>query len=306
MNRKYNSEQFKNLISKIYKLNPNTAITTDVIAAFPTETDLDHKNTIEFIKEIGFSKLHIFPYSRRSYTPAAKLQQINQTIVDQRIKDLFQLNIELGNIFNKRFINKIVDVLFETYDGEINSGYSSEYIRVDVNSKINYSNQIKKNHDYEETKKVICLNIMMGNFQKVNEEIVNSYIIKNRITNKIINTGEMEIVLIRLDKVSKIVYTENRFIKWLKFINAKDFLELEKIGKDDEIMEHSIEYLKSYCGSSEDHNFEDYVAEKEYLAKKEGILDTAKKLLKMGLPLEKISEGTGLSQKEVESLKKEL
>ena len=77
-------------------------------------------------------------------------------------------------------------------------------------------------------------------------------------------------------------------------------------GKDDEIMEHSIEYLKSYCGSSEDHNFEDYVAEKEYLAKKEGILDTAKKLLKMGLPLEKISEGTGLSQKEVESLKKEL
>lgn len=144
MNRKYNSEQFKNLISKIYKLNPNTAITTDVIAAFPTETDLDHKNTIEFIKEIGFSKLHIFPYSRRSYTPAAKLQQINQTIVDQRMKDLLQLNIELGNIFNKRFINKIVDVLFETYDGEINSGYSSEYIRVDVNSKINYSNQIKK------------------------------------------------------------------------------------------------------------------------------------------------------------------
>ncbi len=144
MNRKYNSEQFKNLISKIYKLNPNTAITTDVIAAFPTETDLDHKNTIEFIKEIGFSKLHIFSYSRRSYTPAAKLQQINQTIVDQRMKDLLQLNIELGNIFNKRFINKIVDVLFETYDGEINSGYSSEYIRVDVNSKINYSNQIKK------------------------------------------------------------------------------------------------------------------------------------------------------------------
>lgn len=144
MNRKYNSEQFKNLISKIYKLNPNTAITTDVIAAFPTETDFDHKNTIEFIKEIGFSKLHIFPYSKRSYTPAAKLQQINQTIVDQRMKDLLQLNIELGNIFNKRFINKIVDVLFETYDGEINSGYSSEYIRVDVNSKINYSNQIKK------------------------------------------------------------------------------------------------------------------------------------------------------------------
>jgi len=128
----------------------------------------------------------------------------------------------------------------------------------------------------------------------------------NDITYKMLNDSEMEIVLIRLDKVSKIVYTENRFIKWLKFINAKDFLELEKIGKDDEIMEHSIEYLKSYCGSSEDHNFEDYVAEKEYLAKKEGILDTAKKLLKMGLPLEKIFEGTGLSQKEVESLKEEL
>jgi len=209
----------------------------------------------------------------------------------------------------KNFINDIVCTL-NTGEIIILEAYTSfsnrEYKKSCNYMARHYSNQIKKNHDYEETKKVICLNIMMGNFQKVNEEIVNKYKMLNDITYKMLNDSEMEIVLIRLDKVSKIVYTENRFIKWLKFINAKDFLELEKIGKDDEIMEHSIEYLKSYCGSSEDHNFEDYVAEKEYLAKKEGILDTAKKLLKMGLPLEKISEGTGLSQKEVESLKKEL
>lgn len=209
----------------------------------------------------------------------------------------------------KNFINDIVCTLNtgEIIILEAYTSFSNREYKKSCNCMArHYSNQIKKNHDYEETKKVICLNIMMGNFQKVNEEIVNKYKMLNDITYKMLNDSEMEIVLIRLDKVSKIVYTENRFIKWLKFINAKDFLELEKIGKDDEIMEHSIEYLKSYCGSSEDHNFEDYVAEKEYLAKKEGILDTAKKLLKMGLPLEKISEGTGLSQKEVESLKKEL
>lgn len=144
MNRKYNSNQFRNLINKIYKLNPNTAITTDVIAAFPTETNIDHENTIKFIKEIGFSKLHVFPYSKRSYTPAAKLPQVNQTIINQRMKDLLQLNNDLSNSFNKKFINKIVNVLFETYNNGLNSGYSSEYIRVDVNSEINYSNQIKK------------------------------------------------------------------------------------------------------------------------------------------------------------------
>jgi len=138
----------------------------------------------------------------------------------------------------------------------------------------------------------------------------------HRVTHKIIDNGEIEYVLIRLDQIANVRYTlnETRFIRWLRLINSKDIKEMEKIGKDDEIMEHSIEYLKSYCGSSEDHNFEDYVAEKEYLAskagekigKKEGIIETAKKFLKMGLPLEKIFEGTGLSQKEVESLKEEL
>ncbi|MDE5651820.1 MAG: tRNA (N(6)-L-threonylcarbamoyladenosine(37)-C(2))-methylthiotransferase MtaB, partial [Ureaplasma sp.] len=128
MNRKYKTIEFKNLINKIYKLSPDTAITTDVIAAFPTETDLDHQLTINFINEIGFSKLHVFPYSKRSYTPAAKLAAIKSDIVSNRMKELLNLNNKLANEFNKKFINKVVDVLFETFDNGINSGYSSQYI----------------------------------------------------------------------------------------------------------------------------------------------------------------------------------
>ncbi|MDE5617373.1 MAG: tRNA (N(6)-L-threonylcarbamoyladenosine(37)-C(2))-methylthiotransferase MtaB [Ureaplasma sp.] len=144
MNRKYKTVEFENLINKIYKLSSDTAITTDIIAAFPTETNLDHQLTIDFINKIGFSKLHVFPYSKRNYTPAAKLSAINSNIVSNRMKDLLELSNKLTNSFNKKFINKIVDVLFETYDNGINSGYSSQYIRVDVNSANDYSNQLKK------------------------------------------------------------------------------------------------------------------------------------------------------------------
>lgn len=144
MNRKYTTSQFYELISKIYKLNKLTSISTDYICGFPTETEQDHLTSLEFIKKIGFSKIHVFPYSKRSYTPAARLKQIHDQRKTDRVKDVLNLNDELHNEFLKKFINKEVEVLFQKFDNNINTGYSGEYFIVNVKSENDYTNTIKR------------------------------------------------------------------------------------------------------------------------------------------------------------------
>ena len=78
MNRKYNINYFIDKINKIRSIRPNIAITTDVIVGFPSETTCDFNETKENIKKIGFTELHVFPYSKRAGTPAANMK--NQTI----------------------------------------------------------------------------------------------------------------------------------------------------------------------------------------------------------------------------------
>lgn len=180
----------------------------------------------------------------------------------------------------------------------------------------NYSNQIKRNKDnYEDTKKVYCLNFSFGNFKRCNDYLVNNYKAKHDITNNIILNGEMEFALIRLDLVNKMVYTkEDRFVKWLKFFNSKDFDELSRIVKGDKIMEQSMEYLKSYCSSSDYRTFDDYVAYQKLYAKEEGeangehkkAIETAANLLKMGIEPKVIAKGVNLPLKEVKNIQKNI
>lgn len=143
MNRKYTSDEFYNLVSKIYKLNPRTAISTDYICGFPTETPQDHIDSLEFVKKVGFLKLHVFPYSKRSYTPAARLKQIHDQTKSNRVQEMIKLSDELHNEFIKKFINQKVEVLFEKYENNINTGHCSEYFIVNVKDKNNYVNSIK-------------------------------------------------------------------------------------------------------------------------------------------------------------------
>lgn len=144
MNRKYTTNEFLTLVQKIYSLNPQTAISTDYICGFPTETDHDHQDSIEFVKQVGFLKLHVFPYSPRKFTPAAKLHQVHDANKTVRVNEMLKISEQLTNQFIKKFIDKDVWVLFEKYEHQINSGYSGQYFIVNVQSNINYNNQLKK------------------------------------------------------------------------------------------------------------------------------------------------------------------
>lgn len=144
MNRKYTTNEFLTLVQKIYSLNPETAISTDYICGFPTETDIDHQDSIEFVKQVGFLKLHVFPYSPRKFTPAAKLRQVHDANKTTRVNEMLKISEQLTNQFIKKFIDKDVWVLFEKYEHQINSGYSGQYFIVNVQSNINYNNQLKK------------------------------------------------------------------------------------------------------------------------------------------------------------------
>lgn len=144
MNRKYNTNEFRNLINKLYYLNPYIAITTDYICGFPTESNKDHNESLKFVKEIGFYKLHVFPYSKRKYTPAANLIQVKDINKKQRVNDMLELSNKLSRNFIKKFIGREVDVLFEECYGEINIGHSSEYFKVQVFSKNNLTTKLKK------------------------------------------------------------------------------------------------------------------------------------------------------------------
>ena len=144
MNRKYTTNEFLTLVQKIYNLNPETAISTDYICGFPTETDLDHQDSIEFVKQVGFLKLHVFPYSPRKFTPAAKLHQVHDANKTVRVNEMLKISEQLTNQFIKKFIDKDVWVLFEKYEHQINSGYSGQYFIVNVQGNTNYNNQLKK------------------------------------------------------------------------------------------------------------------------------------------------------------------
>ena len=131
MNRKYTREEYKEKVDLIRKYMPDAGITTDIIVGFPGETEKEFNETIEFVKEIGFSRIHVFKYSPRKGTPAAKYKnQVHGKIKNQRSKELITLGEELTEIFNKRFLNKKMDILYEEKIDGFYEGYTTNYIRV--------------------------------------------------------------------------------------------------------------------------------------------------------------------------------
>ena len=134
MNRKYTREQFIAKIKHIKELMPEVMISGDVIVGFPQESEEDFKDTYDLCKEC-FNLLHVFPYSSRPGTVAARMNgQITPEIKKQRSKVLLDLSDELYNKFAESFINQDVTVLVEKYDQEkgINIGHTSNYISVKI------------------------------------------------------------------------------------------------------------------------------------------------------------------------------
>ena len=137
MNRKYTREQFIAKIKRIKELMPDVMISGDVIVGFPQENEEDFQDTYNLCKEC-FDMLHVFPYSVRPGTVAAKMDgQISPEVKKQRSKVLLDLSDELYQSFVNRFIDKEVTVLVEKYDQEkgLNIGHTSNYISVQIPNK---------------------------------------------------------------------------------------------------------------------------------------------------------------------------
>ncbi|MCF6461085.1 tRNA (N(6)-L-threonylcarbamoyladenosine(37)-C(2))-methylthiotransferase MtaB [Clostridium sp. Cult3] len=139
MNRKYTTQQYKEIVSLIRSYMPNAGITTDIIVGFPGETDMEFQETYNFVKEVGFSRIHVFKYSPRKGTPASRSKdQINGNIKHYRSNRLISLGDSLTENFNKQFIGKTVGVLFEENcknSIDYMEGYTTNYIRVKAKAR---------------------------------------------------------------------------------------------------------------------------------------------------------------------------
>ena len=131
MNRRYTTEEFKAVTKRLRAKFPNAALTTDIIVGFPGETDEEFNTTYEFLKEIAFYKMHIFKYSQRKGTKAAVMpSQVDGKIKEERSKKLIELSNENEYNYNKKYIGKQVEVLFEEREGEYLKGHTTNYIVV--------------------------------------------------------------------------------------------------------------------------------------------------------------------------------
>ena len=143
MNRKYDLKYFEEKINHIRTIRPNISITTDIIVGFPEETEEMFNSTYEFSNKIKFSKIHVFPYSKRNGTVASKLKEVNSIEKTNRVHKLLELSNILEKEYNNKFINKEVDVLIEEIKDGKSIGHTSNYLKVEV-AKLLETNKIYK------------------------------------------------------------------------------------------------------------------------------------------------------------------
>lgn len=133
MNRKYTREDIFDIVNKLREKIENVAFTCDIIVGFPGESDEEFKNTLDGVKKVEFYEVHVFKYSKRKWTLAAKMEnQVDGNIVSLRSKKLIALAHDLKNKYIKKYIGKKLDVLIESFDDEWLYGYTSNYIKVKV------------------------------------------------------------------------------------------------------------------------------------------------------------------------------
>ncbi len=149
MGRKTLTSEFSEILKSIQSRIPDAAITTDIIVGFPGETEEDFKETVNFVQSSGFAGGHVFSYSARAGTPAAKFpDQINGKIKHQRSAILREVLSQEGIRFREKCIGKVEDVLWESAKkvegGYLMSGWTPHYIRVEAISPEIRKNQIQK------------------------------------------------------------------------------------------------------------------------------------------------------------------
>lgn len=138
MSRRYDTKEFRENAELIRRYMPGAGLTTDIIVGFPGETEEEFLETMSFVEEIGFSRIHVFKYSPRKGTPAATMkEQVKGEIKNKRSEQMIDLGAKLTVRFNSEFDGKMMSVLYE--DGNsgkgIYEGYTTNYIRVKTPSQ---------------------------------------------------------------------------------------------------------------------------------------------------------------------------
>ena len=150
MNRRYSIEEFEEGVKLLRNAYPNVALTTDIIVGFPGETEEEFNTTYEFLKRIKFYKTHIFKYSQRKGTRASVMpNQVDGNIKEERSRKLIALSDENEREYNKKYIGKEVEVLFEEPHLEngkkFMKGHTTNYIVVKIEGEDQkLENEIKK------------------------------------------------------------------------------------------------------------------------------------------------------------------
>lgn len=145
MRRHYDPKDYLKTVSLLREIRKDTAITTDIIAGFPLESEEEWQETLDFAKKAEFAEIHVFPFSARKGTYAATLPDVEPSIKKRRVEELLSLSKELRKSYEKSFYGKELPVLFETYDQKEKAaiGHTENYLLVKVPSDKSLTREIK-------------------------------------------------------------------------------------------------------------------------------------------------------------------
>ena len=133
MNRKYDTAEYRRMVGKIRELFENPSITTDIMVGFPGETEEEFASTLQFVEEIGLAKAHVFSYSIREGTAAARMSgQVDPQVKEERSARLIAATGKTRQEFLQNQVGTVQEVLFETQTGGLTHGYSKNYTPVFV------------------------------------------------------------------------------------------------------------------------------------------------------------------------------
>ena len=144
MKRKYDTARYYESVRLLKEYFPGCAVTTDMIVAFPGETEEEFRQSLDFIRRCGFADMHIFPYSRRPGTPADKMPgQHNNATKEARSKAAIAVAEEMSHAYRESLVGTVQEVLFEELDGEYFTGHAPNYVKVYTPGE-NLHNEIRK------------------------------------------------------------------------------------------------------------------------------------------------------------------
>ncbi len=137
MNRHYDTREFSRLIREVEAAVPGVAISTDIIVGFPGETEELFEEGLRFAEQMSFARMHVFPYSRREGTPAARRKdQVPEAVKKERAHRMQMLADRKAEEFRRAFLGREVQVLFETNTDGVTDGLTGNYIRVYTDSPV--------------------------------------------------------------------------------------------------------------------------------------------------------------------------